>query len=359
MPPNIRHPAKDLEFKEDTGMLRIARLISPILAALLVACTPAAPATQAPAAPATQAPATQAPATQAPATPAEAPRIGFSQANGSDVWRINQTNNVRDFCAEYMPGADVVVTDAQGDEAKQSADVDDLIAQGVDVLLLTPLSSAPLTPAAQRALDAGIPVITLDRSVETDVTQHIGADNKLIGRAAAEFVAETLLGGEGGRVLEIQGVIGASATTDRHDEFVAWLEENAPNVEIVGGSQTGEYRRENALVVMNDYLSTFGAGEADVVYTHNDEMALGAVQALETAGRLEEMAVVGVDGQNEAIDAIADGTIAATFTYDNAGKEACESAAALLDGETIDPLWVLETNQIDATNVEDWIGQGF
>ena len=335
-------------------MLRIARVAIPILAIALAACTPAAPAvtpTAAPAAP------TTAPATDPPA--ADAPVVGFSQANGSDVWRINQTNNVRDFCAEYIPGVEVVVTDAQGDEAKQSADVDDLIARGVDVLLLTPLTADALTPAAQRALDAGIPVITLDRAVNAPVTQHIGADNKLIGQAAAQFVAETLLGGEGGSVLEIQGVLGASATTDRHDEFVAWLEANAPDVEIVGGSQTGEYRRENALTVMNDYLSAFGEGDVDVVYTHNDEMALGAVQALETAGRLEEIAVVGVDGQNEAIQAIADGKIAATFTYDNAGKEGCESAAALLNGETVDPEWVLETNQIDATNVEEWIGMGF
>jgi ribose transport system substrate-binding protein len=333
-------------------MLRIARLAIPILAMALAACTPAAPAaTPTPTAAPTAAPATD--------PPADTPVVGFSQANGSDVWRINQTNNVRDFCAEYIPGVEVVVTDAQGDEAKQSADVDDLIARGVDVLLLTPLTADALTPAAQRALDAGIPVITLDRAVNIPVTQHIGADNKLIGLAAAEFVAETLLGGEGGNVLEIQGVLGASATTDRHDEFVNWLAANAPNVEIVGGSQTGEYRRENALTVMNDYLSAFGEGEVDVVYTHNDEMALGAVQALETAGRLDEIAVVGVDGQNEAIQAIKDGKIAATFTYDNAGKEGCESAAALLNGETVDPEWVLETNQIDETNVDEWIGKGF
>jgi ribose transport system substrate-binding protein len=285
-------------------------------------------------------------------------KVGFSQANNGDVWRINQTTNVQTYCTEYMPNVEVVVTDGQGDGAKQDADVDDLIAQEIDVLLLTPLTADALTPAAQRALDAGIPVITLDRAVTIPVTQHIGADNKLIGAAAAQFVAETLLGGEGGKVLEIQGVLGASATTDRHDDFVAWLEANAPDVEVVD-SQTGEYRRENALVVMNDYLQRFPPGEIDVVYTHNDEMALGAVQALETAGRAEEMAVVGVDGQNEAIQAIADGRIAATFTYDNAGKEACESAQKLLSGQGIDPQWVLQTNQIDATNASEWIGMGF
>ncbi len=284
--------------------------------------------------------------------------IGFSQANSGDVWRINQNNNVMDNCSALIPGATVIVTDGGGEAAKQSADVDDLIARGVDVLLLTPLTADELTPAAERALAAGIPVITLDRSVNAEVTQHIGADNKLIGRAAAQYVAETLLGGEGGKVIEIQGVLGASATVDRHDEFVAWLEENAPNVEIVA-SQTGEYRREPALVFMNDMLQRFGPGEFDVVYTHNDEMALGAVLAMEQAGRLDEAHVVGIDGQNEAIEAIAEGKIAATFTYDNAGKEACESAARLVAGETIDPVWVLDTNQIDENNAEEWIGKGF
>jgi ribose transport system substrate-binding protein len=299
-------------------------------------------------------------ATTSATTAAEAEQvtIGFSQANSGDVWRINQNNNVVDNCSSLIPGSEVIVTDGQGDAAKQSADVDDLIARGVDVLLLTPLTADELTPAAERALEAGIPVITLDRSVNADVTQHIGADNKLIGRTAAEFIAEDLLGGEGGRIIEIQGVLGASATIDRHDEFEAWLEANAPEVEIVA-SQTGEYRREPALVFMNDMLQRFGPGEFDVVYTHNDEMALGAVLAMEQAGRLGEADIVGIDGQNEAIEAIAAGQMAATFTYDNAGKEACESAARLLAGETIDPIWVLETNQIDQTNAEEWIGKGF
>ena len=284
--------------------------------------------------------------------------IGFSQANNGDVWRINQTSNVEEVCAELMPDAEIVVTDGQGDAGKQSADVDDLIARGIDVLLLTPLTADELTPAAERALAEGIPVVTMDRAVNAEVTQHIGADNALIGETAAQFIAGTVLGGEGGSIIEIQGVLGASATTDRHDAFVAWLEENAPDVEIVE-SQTGEYRREPALVFMNDMLQRFGEGEFDVVYAHNDEMALGAVQALETAERQDEVEVVGIDGQNEAIQAIADGRMAATFTYDNAGREACQSAQLLLSGQEIDPEWVLETNQIDETNAEEWIGRGF
>ena len=281
--------------------------------------------------------------------------IGFSQANGSDEWRTNQNKKVAENC---NPVAQTFISDALGDDAVQSSHVDEFTSRPVSVLLLTPNTAAGLTEAAKRAMDKGIPVITLDRSVDTPVTQHIGADNKLIGRTAAEYVSQTILGGNGGKVIEIQGTAGASATTDRHDEFVAWLEANDTSVEIVD-SVVADYKRENALTAMNDLLQKYGPGEVDVVYTHNDAMALGAVAALETAGRLDEFKVVGIDGQNEAIQAIKDGKIVVTFTYDNAGKEACESAKKLLAGETIDKEWVLETNTIDAANVDDWIGKGF
>jgi ribose transport system substrate-binding protein len=281
--------------------------------------------------------------------------IGFSQANGSDEWRTNQNKKVAENC---NPVAQTFISDALGDDAVQSSHVDEFTSRPVSVLLLTPNTAAGLTEAAKRAMDKKIPVITLDRSVDTPVTQHIGADNKLIGRTAAEYVSKTILGGNGGKVIEIQGTAGASATTDRHDEFVNWLAENDPSVEIVQ-SVTADYKRELALTAMNDLLQAYGPGEVDVIYTHNDAMALGVVAALETAGRLDEFKVVGIDGQNEAIQAIKDGKIVVTFTYDNAGKEACESAKKLLAGETIEEQWVLETNTIDASNVDDWIGKGF
>jgi ribose transport system substrate-binding protein len=283
------------------------------------------------------------------------PVIGFSQANGSDEWRTNQNKKVAENC---NPVAQTLISDALGDDAVQSSHVDEFASRPVSVLLLTPNTAAGLTEAAKRALDKKIPVITLDRSVDVEVTQHIGADNKLIGRTAAEYVSQKILGGNGGKVIEIQGTAGASATTDRHDEFVKWLAENDPKVEIVQ-SVTADYKRELALTAMNDLLQAYGPGEVDVIYTHNDAMALGVVSALETANRLDEFKVVGIDGQNEAIQAIKDGKIVVTFTYDNAGKEACETAAKLLKGETVDKQWVLPTNTIDESNVDDWIGKGF
>jgi ribose transport system substrate-binding protein len=339
----------------------MSRILKGLLAAgaivVLVGCTTGGGTASS--APSAAAPSAAAPSAAAPSAGGGGGGvIGFSQANGGDEWRTNQNNNVRDYCAEFNPGAETIISDAQGDDAVQSGHVDEFIARPVDVLLLTPNTDVGLNEAAKRAMAAGIPVITLDRGVIDPVTQHIGADNKLIGRTAAEYVSKTILGGNGGKVIEIQGTQGSSATTDRHDDFVKWLTDNDPSVEIVD-SVDGDYKREKALTAMNDLLQKYGPGEVDVIYTHNDAMALGVVAALETAGRLDEFKVVGIDGQNEAIQAIKDGKIVVTFTYDNAGKEGCESASKLLAGETIDPQWVLPTNTIDAANVDEWIGKGF
>lgn len=293
--------------------------------------------------------------TGSPAGGAKKQVIGFSQANGSDEWRTNQNRKVAENC---NPVAQTLVSDALGDDAVQSSHVDEFVSRPVNVLLLTPNTAAGLTEAAKRALDKKIPVITLDRSVDVEVTQHIGADNKLIGKTAAEYVSKTILAGAGGKVIEIQGTAGASATTDRHDEFVSWLQANDPKVEIVD-SVVGDYKREVALTAMNDLLQKYGPNEVQVIYTHNDAMALGVVAALETANRLKEFKVVGIDGQNEAIQAIKDGKIVVTFTYDNAGTEACQTAAKLLKGETVDKQWVLPTNTIDGKNVDEFLGKGF
>ena len=283
--------------------------------------------------------------------------FGFSQAFNGHPWRVNQTANVRDYWAANLTSdVNMIFTDGQNKPEKQTADVEDLIAQGIDVLIMTPVTADAMTPVTKQAMDQGIKVITLDRGVNTPVTLHIGADNKLIGRAAAKYIAEELLDGEG-KIIEIQGTLGASATIDRNVEFMAELE-NYPGVEVVA-SQTADYSREPALKYMEDMIQRFGPGEFDVVYAHNDEMALGAVQALEAAGRLEGVFVVGIDGQNEAIDAIKEGKMVATFTYPNGGTEGVEYAYKLMMGEDVGDTLVLDTVRVDASNIDEWLGKGF
>ena len=115
-------------------------------------------------------------------------------------------------------------------------------------------------------------------------------------------------------MIEFQGTAGASATLDRHDAFHATIAEKCPDVKVVA-DQVANYVREPAIKFTEDMLQRFGPGEIDVVYAHNDDMALGAVTALEAAGRLDEVKVVGIDGENAAYDAIKQGKMVATFTY--------------------------------------------
>lgn len=287
-------------------------------------------------------------------------RIGFSQATMNHPWRVAMVEGNKKYAEEHFPDVDLVVTDGQGDASKQVSDVESLIAQKVDVLVISPLTSDALSPVVKKAMDAGIPVITLDRTVNTPVTLHIGAENKPIGTSVADFLNEKL-GGKG-NIVEIQGTAGASATNDRHDGFVDQLKKY-PGLKIVA-TQFADYLREPALKFTEDTMQRFGPGQIQAIYAHNDEMALGVVQALEAAGRLKGVLVIGVDGENLAIDAVKSGKLAATFTYPFVAPEAIQYAYKIAKGQlTADEKKVgiikLDSKKIDSSNVDQMVGKGF
>ena len=158
-------------------------------------------------------------ASAAPALADDKIKIGFSQGTMESSWRVNMVEGNKKYAEANLPDVDLIITNGENNASKQVSDVESLIAQGVKVLIISPVTADALTPVVKQAMDAGIPVVTLDRKVNTDVTLHIGADNVLIGKTAGEFVCKTL-GGKG-NVIEIQGTAGASATVDRHDAFHA------------------------------------------------------------------------------------------------------------------------------------------
>ena len=283
-------------------------------------------------------------------------KMGFSQGTMESSWRVNMVEGNRKFAEANLPDVELVVTNGENNASKQVSDVESLIAQNVKVLIISPVTADALTPIVKQAMDSGIPVVTLDRKVNTDVTLHIGADNKLIGESAGKFVCK-LLNGKG-NVIEIQGTAGASATVDRHDMFVATIEKECPDVKIVA-SQVANYVREPAIKFMEDMLQRFKPGEIQLVYAHNDDMALGAVTALEAAGRLEEVKVVGIDGENAAYDAIKAGKMVATFTYHFVAPEGVQYGYKVAKGEKLDKEIILPTHQVDATNVDQFLGKGF
>ena len=283
-------------------------------------------------------------------------KIGFSQGTLHSSWRVKMVEGNREYAEKNLPDVELIITNGEDSASKQVADVESLMAQSVDILLMSPVTAEALTPVVKQVMDAGTPVVTMDRKVNTDVTLHIGADNKLIGEAAAHFIGKEL-GGQG-NVIEIQGTAGASATVDRHEVFRAVLAEHYPGVEVIA-DQVCNYTREPALKFTEDMLQRFGPGEIQVVYAHNDEMALGAVTALEAAGRLDEVKVVGIDGQETAYEAIKDGKMVATFTYHFVAPEGVQYAYKIAKGETFPQEIVLETKQVDASNVDQFLGTGF
>src|SRR5688500_3630738 len=194
-------------------------------------------------------------------------KIGFSQGTMESSWRVNMVEGNKKYAEEKLPDVNLIVTNGENNASKQVSDVESLIAQGVKVLIISPVTADALTPVVKQAMDAGIPVVTLDRKVNTEVTAHIGADNVLIGETAGRFVCETLNGE--GNVIEIQGTAGASATVDRHDAFHRVLKEECPNVKVVA-DQVANYVREPAIKFMEDMLQRFPSGEIDLVYAHND-----------------------------------------------------------------------------------------
>jgi ribose transport system substrate-binding protein len=221
--------------------------------------------------------------------------------------------------------------------------------------MISPLTEQALTPVVADATGAGIPVIALDRKVSTPVTTYITAQNEPIAREAGEFFVDKL-GGKG-KIIEIEGTAGASSAVERtkgFDEVIA----KHPDMKIIA-RQNADYLREKAAKFMEDVLQRFPPGEINGVYSHNDEMALGAITAIEAAGRQKDIMVTGLDGQNNAIQAVKDGKLFATFTFPYVAPEGIEYAYLACIGKPVKGDIILKSATITKDNVNDWIGKGF
>jgi len=214
-------------------------------------------------------------------------------------------------------GVDLVVTDAQNDLSTQVSDVQDLISQNVDVLLINPVDSAGIVPAVNQANDADIPVFAIDRAIDTSgdaqVEAQIASDNVFGGRLQARFVADAL-GGEG-NVVELEGIPGTSAARDRRQGFEDELADVAPDMEIIA-SQPAGFDQAEAVTVMQNILQA-NQGQIDAVVAANDQMALGALQAIQQADATrpngERIRIVGFDAIDPALEAIEEGNMDATI----------------------------------------------
>jgi ribose transport system substrate-binding protein len=233
--------------------------------------------------------------------------------------------------AKNFPNMKLITVDGRGDATTQSSQIDDLVARGIKVLIISPFDAKALAPAVKRAVDAGVKVIASDRSVDAPVTTYVGADNVEDGQVAGNYVAK-LLNGKG-NVVELQGSLGASPTIARHKGFEEALK-SAPGVKVIA-SETANYDRAQGLKVMEDLLQRYGSGKIEVVFAHNDEMAIGAIQAIREAGRQDEIKVVGIDGQESALRMVKAGQYAGTVVYPLPVPEHILAAAKVCAGESL------------------------
>lgn len=224
-------------------------------------------------------------------------------------------------------GMEIIILDSQNDPAKELANVEDLVVKGVDVILINPTDSDAVARAVMAANESKIPVITLDRGANGgNVVTHIASDNVAGGKMAGEFIVEKI--GKDGKVVELQGIPGTTAARDRGKGF----NEAAANKIIVVAQQSADFDRTKGLNVMENILQA--VPEINAVFAHNDEMALGALKAIEGSGR--DILVVGFDATDDAVKAVEAGTLAATVAQQPSmiGAIGVETASKVLKGET-------------------------
>lgn len=275
-----------------------------------------------------------------------------AQANGTIGLSVSTQNNP--FFVTLVEGAQkaadkagvsLTVVDAGDDASKQVNDIEDLISKNVSVLIVNPVDSDAVTGAVEVAVEKGVKVIAVDRAVNgVDIDCQIASDNVAGAELATQYIVDTL--GEGVKVAELQGTSGASAAIDRGTGFHNIADKK---LEVVA-SQTANFDRTQGMSVMENMLQADGGIQA--VFAANDEMALGAVEAI--SGAKKDILVVGFDATDDAIQAIKEGRMGATIAQQPAliGSTAIENAVKLIQGESIEKEIPVEVTLITKENAE-------
>lgn len=286
----------------------------------------------------------------APATTAAGEKvwtIGMSQCNLGEPWRVQMNADIKNAADEH-PNLRVIFKDAQNDTLRQRAHIEEFIAQGVDLLIVSPKEAAPLTPPVAKAYQEGIPVIILDRAVlGEDFTMFIGADNHLIGEAAGKWIVEKL--GGNGKVVELKGLMTSIPGQDRHNGFRKGIE--GSDIEIVFEADM-QWLQPNAQKEMESALSRFD--HIDLVYAHNDPAAYGAYIAARAAGREKDILFVGIDAlPQEGQVYVSQDILDACFEYPTGGREAIEYTLDILNGKNVPKRVVVPSRFFSPENLAD------
>jgi len=263
---------------------------------------------------------------------AEDVTIGVLLSDTSNTFFVTMQQAIEAKAAEL--GVKTIVLNGANDSARDVTNMENLLSAVVDIVLYNPVDSDAAAAVAQAAIDKGVQIISLDRGVNgAEVVSHIASDNVYGGRIATEKLIE-LLGGTG-VLAEIQGMAGASAANDRHQGFVEAVEAAGEGIEVAD-SQIGDWDTTKAMGIMENMLTA--RPDIQAVFAANDNMAIGAVQAAQQAGRAD-IIIIGFDAEQVALDAIEEGTMYGTIQQQPAlmGELGVETAVKYLNGEMVEP----------------------
>lgn len=277
-------------------------------------------------------------------------KIGFAQTGAESAWRTANTDSMKSEAAKR--GIDLKFADAQGKPENQIRAVRSFVTQGVDVIIIAPIVTTGWEPVLREAKQAKIPVIVMDRTVEvSDESLYacfIGSDFAEEGRMAADWLAKHTNGK--GRILELQGTTGSAPANERRRAFAEGIAKY-PDLKVID-SQSGDFRREGGKEVMESFLKKHGRN-FDIVYAHNDDMALGAIQAIEAAGLKpgKDVMVISIDAVREGVEAVVAGKINCVVECNPLfGPKAYDAAAKLALGQAVPRKQFNKDELFDSTN---------
>lgn len=272
--------------------------------------------------------------------------IGVSQCS-NDEWRSRMNEEISRESLFY-PNLKVEIRTAKDNNREQIEDIEEFIAKGVDLLVVSPNEAKAITPVVEKAYDRGIPVVLVDRKIASDkYTAFVGGDNYLMGKQIGTYMANRLDGK--GKIVELTGLKGSTPALERHRGMNEVLREY-PSMETISAADAG-WLEEKAEMKFDSILSVHK--DIDMVIAQNDPMAYGAYLAAMKAGREKQMLFVGVDalaGEKLGVELVADGTLDATFIYPTGGDRVIQVAMDILEGRDYKRENILSSALVNAGN---------
>lgn len=278
--------------------------------------------------------------------------IGVSQAQLRDPWQVSIIEEIKKESKNY-DNIQVIYTDAAGSDEKQINDINNLMDYGIDLLIISPNDSNMISEKVSDVYKE-MPVIVLDRGVQGyDYTLYIGPDNLMIGKEVGKYISE-ILGGNGGNVIEIKGSYDSNATNERTLGFRNEIQSNK-NIKVIDEINV-EWNRDMAEDKMYDLLESYS--NIDVVFAHNDAMAVGAYNAYKNSNYSRPIKFIGIDGlqgENGGLESVENGVFSCTFTCPTGGKEAIQYAMDILNSQSgIPKKVILKSTKITKNNLKEY-----